>query len=141
MEVVDDDAVVEARQPHFTGQMFAIADAPHISVVTAANGHALSCRPSAHTAVTVDTAVVVGVGVGVDVVEVVVVVVGVAAGAGDGRSSTTWPFTASEVGASDGGMLVLVGGVAVGCIMFALMSDSISSSSSLAFFLASFFSS
>lgn len=76
MEVVDDDAVVEARQPHFTGQMFAIADAPHISVVTAANGHALSCRPSAHTAVTVDAAVVVGVGVGVDAVEVVVVVVG-----------------------------------------------------------------
>jgi len=78
VEVVDDDAVVEARQPHFTGQMFAIADAPHISVVTAANGHALSCRPSAHTAVTVDAAVVVGVGVGVgvDAVEVVVVVVG-----------------------------------------------------------------
>ena len=76
MDVVDDDAVVEARQPHFTGQMFAIADAPHISVVTAANGHALSCRPSAHTAVTVDAAVVVGVGVGVDAVEVVVVVVG-----------------------------------------------------------------
>jgi len=58
-----------------------------------------------------------------------VLVVGVAVGAGVGRSFTTWPFTASEVGASDGGMLVLVGGVAVACILFALMSDSISSSS------------
>ena len=35
-------------------------------------------------------------------------------GASGGRSFTTWPFTASEVGAGDGEMmLVLVGGVAV----------------------------
>lgn len=63
VDVVNVEEVVFARQPHATGQTFSIADTWHTWLVTAASGHRLSFRPSAHTTVVV---------VAVSVVEVVV---------------------------------------------------------------------
>jgi len=56
---VDVEEVVVSRHPHATGQIFAIADASHIWVVSASNGHRLSFRPSVHTAVEVEVVAVV----------------------------------------------------------------------------------